>query len=384
MKPDEIIYEWIDRYLTGQLVGEELSAFTEKLASDATFYLLVENQKAANTIILGNRLAQIKQQMDADFRSKDTKRNLTKWGISGLLGISVVICTLVYRSDIPESEPTAPQQINDPKFASVNRSSKHTEHPAEEKTLSSNIHTGIYRPAETTDSGNKKSLPDLNPNAGFDTNTTSYIQKTGSTNFNEAVAEEQKINTNQFTDTHPGKPKTELCQGVTIEAVLTIDAACANKYDGEIQIAEHTVKGGLAPYTYTLINKTNDTVRQQSPSFVSLHAGQYTLFFEDANRCLSAYKKPLYVHEKSCTAPAQSFSPRAGERFEYPVSGDSDADITIYNRGGQAIYKTHLQRGASDFWEGTNQNGQLLSAGVYIYIIEYVSGIKETGEVVLF
>lgn len=382
MKANEIIYEWIDRYLNGQLEGEELSAFTHKLESDAEFSTLVENQKAANVIILGNRLAIVKQMMDADFKSTGNKNTAAKWGLGGLLGASVLIGSLLYFSDSTTPVPSSSTNFTYP--IETQKQSSNTQSPEPDKEIPGRTYQPLDKKIDTSaaiDTVNVKTFSTgIIEHSDFATNPVSKLSN-GSINPVNIDSIQVK---NQLPGSNKNILKPDICLDVVIEGILRVDAACTYASDGEIHIIENSMKGGLSPYTYVLINKTNDTVRQKTTSFVSLAKGQYKLLFEDANNCLTVYKKPLYVNEKSCTQRTQSFSPHAGEQFSYPVSGVSDAQITIYNRGGQNVYKTNLSKGESGLWDETNQNGQLLPTGMYIYIIEYVSGIKETGEVVIF
>ena len=56
--------------------------------------------------------------------------------------------------------------------------------------------------------------------------------------------------------------------------------------------------------------------------------------------------------------------------------------LTIYNRWGQTVY--HADDYQND-WDGRNgNNGQLLPAGTYYYVVVYANGESETGHVTLF
>ena len=51
--------------------------------------------------------------------------------------------------------------------------------------------------------------------------------------------------------------------------------------------------------------------------------------------------------------------------------------LTIYNRWGQTVY--HADDYQND-WDGRNgNNGQLLPAGTYYYVVVYANGESETG-----
>jgi hypothetical protein len=321
----------------------------------------------------------VKRMMDADFKSKDSGSG--KWWLGGLLGSSILVCSLLYVSNKtkPETAPTATAVTDIQKTVSEATLSK----PGQKHTGQVPLHQLSPQHLLTADAiPVKTASPQLNPQEGMSAGMSTDLQNQKPDMY-KAIADTAHIK-NALSETNNVIQKTDVCMGVSIDGILSVDAACTNKNDGEIHIREESLKGGHAPYTYILVHASTDTIRQKTASFVSLPAGSYKLFFKDANACVSAYRKPLYVNEKPCATRAQSFSPHVGEQFNYPVSGDSDAEITIYNRGGQLVHKTHVAKGASEFWDGTNQNGQLLPTGMYIYIIEYLSGIKETGEVVIF
>ncbi len=379
MKPDENLYEWIDGYLNGELNDEALSAFMHKLESDKEFSALLQNQKAANDIILGNRLMQVKQMMDADFKAADNKHKTGRWRLGGLLGTAAIVGSLLYLSNktaltksfvdtntgTQQSIPhTAPSDLH--KEAPVHKQQQYKNKSAQTQAVTDTATTNLLLPGT---------------HSGVEISAFYEIKKPN--NLHQTTIDSVLIK-NQLPGIYKTTEKTDLCKDVVIEGILRVDAACLHKNDGEITIIEGSVKGGQSPYTFGLVNQATDTLRQKTRSFTYLAAGQYNLFFEDANNCICAYKKPLNINEKSCNTPTQSFSPHAGEYFTYPVSGEQDANITLYNRAGQLVYKARLSKGESGSWDGTNQNGQLLSTGVYIYIIEYLSGTKETGEVVIF
>jgi len=265
---------------------------------------------------------------------------------------------------------------------SIHVSSSTLEKPSLESS-SQQLHKNTIIPVAINTVRIKTFPSEIHQSSSFENCTISEPKNRMSNNVNQSILDTFAIK-NQPPNINKNVGNADICSGVTIEAILTTEAACSQKTDGEIRINEKSMRGGQYPYMYILINTSNDTVRQKTSSFVSLAAGQYTLIFKDANNCFSTYKKPLFVNEKSCKQGAQSFNPHAGERFNYPVSDESDAQIIIYNRGGQSVYKTNLLKGETQFWDGTNQNGQILPTGMYIYIIEYVSGIKETGEIVIF
>lgn len=393
MKVDENTYETIDLYLNGELEAEALQSFVDKLGSDTDFSILVCNQKVANDIILGNRLSVVKQMMDSDFKSKYTKNNNTKWAIGGLLGLSLLTCSILYLNNTA-SITSSKQYVETKKTilkSSSNLSYQNTNNGNNESNKKSTKPMSLAQPiiknpvaSNYKNSDFTNSISSTSEKKSLNKNTQLSIDTIYKKNSITENSINTKYQTNILEDSYITNQKTDICAGVTIEAILTVDASCLNKNNGELHINKQSLKGGQSPYTYVLITQTNDTIRQEKTSFVSLPKGQYKLYFEDANKCSSEYKKPIYVNEKSCNTGAHSFSPHSGEHFNYPISLDSDAEIIIYNRSGQIVQQTTVLKGESNYWDGTNQNGQLLSTGLYIYIIKYTSGTKETGEVVIF
>ncbi|HSY62048.1 MAG TPA: SprB repeat-containing protein, partial [Cytophaga sp.] len=276
MNPDETVYESIDLYLNGKLEGEALSAFTDKLESDKEFSILVLNQKAANDIIIGNRLSLVKQMMDADFKANDVKNTITKWGLGGLLGLSLLACGVFYLSDksAPATSYELARHVN--KIPSNNISSNPDKQHTKQINQPSYKKAAIHIIAGTDTTNIKAPVTGTHTYSDKENNTFSPVN-----GFNQKITDINDVN--QLSDNSINIQKKDICLGVIIEGILAIDAACANKNDGEIHIIENSMRGGQAPYTYSLINQANDTIRKETTSFVSLSTGQYKLFFEDAN-----------------------------------------------------------------------------------------------------
>ncbi|MCR6642333.1 MAG: hypothetical protein NVV82_25940 [Sporocytophaga sp.] len=75
MSTGEETLELIDRYFSDTLTESEKVSFPLRLAQDDAFKTLVENQKLANDLILGDRLHALKSMMDEDFSSGKVRSN---------------------------------------------------------------------------------------------------------------------------------------------------------------------------------------------------------------------------------------------------------------------------------------------------------------------
>jgi hypothetical protein len=100
MKEDFEMMEKIDAWLSGKMDRDDSIKFEEEISNSPELGAEVENQKMADLLVLGNRLNQIKQQMDQDFRDgkvgKTAEKQLPFKGITGMLIILLISGTAAY------------------------------------------------------------------------------------------------------------------------------------------------------------------------------------------------------------------------------------------------------------------------------------------------
>jgi gliding motility-associated-like protein len=71
------------------------------------------------------------------------------------------------------------------------------------------------------------------------------------------------------------------------------------------------------------------------------------------------------------------------ETWSLPVTDQEAFTVSIFNRGGQLMFKRNSNEGHLQEWNGTSNSGSPLDAGVYVYVIEHQNGAQETGQITL-
>jgi hypothetical protein len=79
-----------------------------------------------------------------------------------------------------------------------------------------------------------------------------------------------------------------------------------------------------------------------------------------------------------------SFKPEFGEVFQIPVEAGKEAEIKIMNRGGSLLFTQKLYGDHVNTWDGRNSHGGISPPGLYIYILEYTNGLKESGQIIIY
>lgn len=132
------------------------------------------------------------------------------------------------------------------------------------------------------------------------------------------------------------------------------------------QSAEISVKGGKAPYYYSLDGKT----WQSSPHFENIHQVNNDFFFiKDSSNCdmISIAKPALKLYNY--------FSPNGdghNDVFDYSfLKNKTNLIFKIYNRQGQLVYQK-MDHDLSYSWDG-KKNGRLLPTSTYFYIATWTS-----------
>lgn len=79
-----------------------------------------------------------------------------------------------------------------------------------------------------------------------------------------------------------------------------------------------------------------------------------------------------------------SFRPEYGEVAQLPVESGKDAEIKIFSRSGNLVYSEKLIGVENYTWDGRSIQGGISPAGLYIYMLEYTNGEKESGQIVIY
>jgi len=367
LRPDLDEYYLIDQYLDNKLQGEELHAFEKRMSIDNSFANQVQEQKMLNNFILEAELKSVRLQIEKDLlklNSPSFFRTYWKWiglstlGILGLFfytfnntGTKKSVVTAEQKSDLTEqsNDLTAVSEAN---IATIQNSK------AVHKTEITSTETLIGPATQKNDTLHR-----------IETIEAPAQQKNNIVN----TVETMSIDTKQTTEI-----KKIDCSTVKISFSLKSQATCKDEEEGSISI--ENINGGTAPYTFLLGSKK---IKERKIS--ELGEGIYAITITDKNGCSSEQKTTVF--EKNCALPVHqqttkfNINPTIGEVCKIPFNPNKTGNLSVYNRSGKTVFKVMNNTDESVEWAGTDGYGSLVEQGLYVYIIEYTDGTKESGEV---
>jgi len=153
---------------------------------------------------------------------------------------------------------------------------------------------------------------------------------------------------------------TELISNVAVTNIST----CFGDENGILEIS---LNGGTSPYLYSIDNLTF----QENTVFENLAAGNYTIYFKDANNCYGSETKTvnqpeLLVINFTNTDITTCF-------------GDNNATISITASGGTLPYSFSINNGEEFFNFGTFQ---YLTAGNYFPLVKDSHNCQSIGNII--
>lgn len=320
MRPELETYHLIDRYLNGELVGEELSSFEAKMQSEADFAQEIELQKLTNSVIAGAAYDRLRAQMKADIRALDSKKASSKsiWK-RVIAGSSIAICAGFgyYFYTRSENVLGKMQGVDNQSNESVSKKPEVASKLAvpEKKLEEKAIH-------QTSPKQELKSQQEAKPN--------------------ESPISTQKL-------------ETEVPKAIEVPVVHSKEPALQ-----EQEIVSHRFIHEPA-HAPVVKSKEERHVKKEAAKSEEIEAPQ----------------------EKHHTQAAYTIHASSGETWKIPVEPDKEYTIQVYNSAGVLVFKHSSQNEHLTEWDGTASNGALLEAGIYVYIIEYVNGTKETGQITI-
>lgn len=75
--------------------------------------------------------------------------------------------------------------------------------------------------------------------------------------------------------------------------------------------------------------------------------------------------------------------PSYGETWKVPANQDKMYVLTLHNSAGQLVFQHKSHDSHLSEWEGIGTSGNVLDAGLYIYVIEYQDGTREAGNITI-
>jgi hypothetical protein len=369
MNPEYDIHEQIDLYLDNKLSGEALSLFNSKLANDVDLQEMVEAQKMANEIIFDNEMIRLKDRMREDLSNDGTsgKSNLNKIIISSLLIISASVGGYVYLSS--DSQQSKGKLLTDQKETDYNAAnSVVSEDNSKDKNEFFRKPSSKEKLSVVLEDTTKENFSNGTPE-----NLLSDINNSGeNSSENQITKPEIKENLKEENNKYN-------CNEIKIDGIAKVNVGF-NTNEGTIIIDKKTVRGGKAPYLFS-IDKETFTASSQ---FEYVQEGTYTIYIKDHNNCICSLSKPVVVKSETPTKEIDDvFSPINGDRWKFPLGQHSEGSINIFNKGGSLVYNANIVGGYPAEWDGRDVLGNELGTGNYYFIINFTQNEMVRGHITI-
>lgn len=370
----------IDRYLRGELAGEELEDFTKNLSDDPGLAEDVAFQSEVNELISANAYHELRNQMSADIANID--QGTSTKGFNRTISIILIVGLL--------SVAGGYFLLKDNANSNIELSGNDKKELIQPDTISSsdltdiqNIHAAPEQ-SRTAPSANNKKTPSENINGNknieiqdiaraitqVDEDTVAFQSQPSTINETSKAVKEPVSRPSEKSEIN-----VDPCANAIIKARWTISEACQARNDGKIEIDESLIQGGVEPYKIDIYSGNQ---KVDPLDLDRLYSGNYTLKITDVNGCLGKWNVKLA--EKNCQPVGVSFSPAQGETWTFSGNDRNSYYLSIYNQAGQLIFKSSLLSGAYE-WSGINNAGSTVETGFYVYVVEYTNGKKENGQI---
>jgi hypothetical protein len=354
MRPEFERYDLIERYLKGELSGNEYADVENALRNDSLFRAEVKHHQTIHDLIIDQGLLALKAKMKA----YDTQAGGSS--LVNILSIGVLILSIIAigfftmnstylfnENTVKNIQPVKPANDTLTKEERVIVTA-----PSEIPTVSPAI---ANRPAPTTsvartnaDSISAMHNPYLSQRIIVPLQTTTFE------------------NVPSVSDTVPEPPYVEPehihCHLEKSRMTFRVSNSCTSSPTGILSIDKASVFDGKLPMEFSL----DGTNYFRAYNFESLYPGIYNLSIRDAQGCAWQDAAEIVIGERDCEEQEYSFSPSMGEVWKFPATLSS-GKIEIYNRQGMLVYTSAILNGFPDRWDGTFE-GHLLPMGSYSFV----------------
>jgi len=368
MKHEIEIYELIEKYLQGNLKGDELKSIEERIQSDPEFALEVSKHQESHNFIFERAMVDMKDQI-GKIHQKNTISGNGKLGWRNLfsyLGVLLFTAALIIVVSAKNryEEGTLFQGLRKKTVAENSDSIRVAVKPIKQKKQ-------VYVQQEiVTDT---LSLSDsLNTIDTSDVYSQKDIEEELSDIINSAVpvvnseSQPELKNNDPESKNNPQESSTSKtdCNDIEIEADIESENSCDDKPTGKISVNKQSLDGGEPPYQLSIDGGKN---YYSNLAVSNLSPSKYKVFIKDANNCFSKLGDIL-IKAIDCSYE-YVFSPDKGKVWKIPTK-ESAGEIKIFNKQGKLVYSAEFDMPGDYEWDGRTNSGGELPMGAYLFVLK--------------
>ena len=368
MKESNEILDRIELYTTGKMSSVEKLAFEKELAANDGLRQQFEFSQLVDQMVIVGEASKLRKQMGKDLNKPNSR-------ISTYLAAALIVaatCSGLYflfnKNDekvlvkapvIIEEKVSLPEELKEEKTIVIS-----------EPVSKDGVKTSITQEKQVANNI-EPTLPETNH-----TLVQPVTQNPGQTSGTIQPIEQPKA----MMET----PKTEMtkkdvCAGLIGEVEFYTVPSCKGQETGEVHLKSQTIKGGQAPFTITLGNKSGQN------TFRQLAAGQYAVIIRDANGCSVENNKKAVVSEKRCVEKKEYvFNPEYDPSWPIPFDTEKNPQgFKVFDKSGKMFYQVPVSSFQPADWKGESNTGLVLGMGMYFFSIEYTDGSVDEGSIVV-
>jgi hypothetical protein len=336
----------IRSYLKGELTNEQRISFEKELKSSTELQAQVEDQQMIQEFLILKSMSETSDSLKEQAKKIKQKQKVKHYT---LVTVGALLLTLGGTFFITNETD--------------NRPIKNTEkliYTGDSLSTNSKV---IHQKSQQKDDRYKHDIGSTSPKKEeliihIDTTTDELIDTVNI--ITDTVSTELSSHTipEQQTKKETKKP----CEHLSVLHETT--PSCQDKATGTILFT--TISGGKPPYSVVFNNK--ETTKSQ---FINLYADEYELILTDQLGCSTTHQ--LLIQEEYCEELIYSFNPQTEDYWELPNENNQNAKFVLYNKFGKLLVEQNLSDSENQ-WTGVTKTGDLITKGVYIFVITYQDG----------
>lgn len=385
MNFDKHTYELINDFLDGKLPPEEKLAFQTQLDQDTELQEELETYKLTNLVVKAAASNELRQEIQSGIKEYDqsVKSRWLRNGLIVLFALSLVSASGIFWYS-EKQDHTSDKEITSSNIPTSDKTDESVSPslPEEQKTdPPAKISEPVVSPT------NKEPVP-VAKTRSVDTTreNTTNDQGASITDSTDSIGSEKVSKKDRTTDlladqdttlkkTAVTAPKAADCSQFSLVGEPRITAACAGKNDGVVDYSSLTASDDSNDLTVS-----SDLGRKAGKNtYDRLYSGYYT--FTISNQAGCSIEEEVYVPEKNCFPKDFIINPSAGESWEAPVADSEVFSLSIVDTQGKTVFSKERAQNLS--WEGIDQYGSPLPAGLYVYLIKLGDQRVKSGQITI-
>ncbi len=365
-------YDLIEKHFSGELSFVEKQKFDDLMQHDLSFAEEVQKESQANKVIHQLGLLETSNSLDK-IHKKNKRANIQKKVLT-IIAVSLTVGSLLLFSlNNVEEQDELPQK----QFAEMlNSSKRYSSQLTVRKKLEIDREVDSVIEMETITIVNKSISEALQIQVNHDTNSRDIVDSIPKPE-GIMVQEKSKIVTEAEINADSAVKENACTELILTD--YTSEASCSDEENGSFSFSDDFIKGGNDPYKAKLYR-----VGEEEFSDVSeLAAGNYFLEIVDANGCKDTIND-IVIPERWCVRRIDdSFSPRYGETWEYPVIPNTVFyTFSLLDMNSVEVFQSKITEEELD-WDGELHDGTIINEGIYILYIAVDGEIYYTGTITI-